>query len=644
MAERFNETVNIRQVSSNVGGVEASLSLANRLDSFRQKRLQEAEQAAIQRGVESAGQTELKKTDINGQQVTQAPQKKEKSLIGSIEVAAHNKTLQAAYMASLDSDNRNAINQIYAENTDNLQAFNDAAEGYAAGVLGSVDPAARQAVTIDLQDRISSARNKVQIASVAKAQEAAMAEIKANADEAGREAARHARNGDSIEAGEELLRFNASIDALNLPVDQANKRKREARVEMEENFIKNDFDKVVGEKGLDAAFDKLADMEGNVPKGWEPDEWERVVRSQQADLNRLLTQQEKKAREMVKVAVQAEEFNAIEKRIAGDNSQIINPKTLDKYYQQQIEPIVRDMSIEQRQATQAQLIDQTKIIPTTIKRQLTNAANSDDPILLEEAAKLIDRIDDVRGLVDQVPANERAYITRVTDLMQNLDPQEAVEIARRATDPTDKDRIELVNDELKGIKNKRGFYIEKANDAFDVGVAGFFGFSPDIDEVSGAQMGKEYGAIYEAQRLAGSTDEQAEEIAKKKIQRTWGVSTVTGRENIIKYPPEDYYAVEGETDWIGDQLIKDVKKDTAGLDIKREDIFLTPNDRTAREASVGEPSYMVRVLIDGSFVPFGQWKPSREEEEKRLSSMNVTEALNRRKESLSKRMTKRGKR
>ena len=72
MAERFNETVNIRQVSSNVGGVEASLSLANRLDSFRQKRLQEAEQAAIQRGVESAGQTELKKTDINGQQVTQA--------------------------------------------------------------------------------------------------------------------------------------------------------------------------------------------------------------------------------------------------------------------------------------------------------------------------------------------------------------------------------------------------------------------------------------------------------------------------------------------------------------------------------------------------------------------------------------------
>ncbi len=241
-------------------------------------------------------------------------------------MAAHNKTLQAAYMASLDSDNRNAINQIYAENTDNLQAFNDAAEGYAAGVLGSVDPAARQAVTIDLQDRIASARNKVQIASVAKAQETAMAEIKANADEAGREAARHARNGDSIEAGEELLRFNASIDALNLPVDQANKRKREARVEMEENFIKNDFDKVVGEKGLDAAFDKLADMEGNVPKGWEPDEWERVVRSQQADLNRLLTQQEKKAREMAKIAVQAEEFNAIEKRIAGDNSQIITLK------------------------------------------------------------------------------------------------------------------------------------------------------------------------------------------------------------------------------------------------------------------------------------------------------------------------------
>jgi len=71
-----------------------------------------------------------------------------------------------------------------------------------------------------------------------------------------------------------------------------------------------------------------------------------------------------------------------------------------------------------------------------------------------------------------------------------------------------------------------------------------------------------------------------------------------GRTKAIKYPPEDYYSVNGSVDYIGRDLFTSISDATIGLpDFKKEDIILISDQTTARESTVGRPSYM--VMIDG---------------------------------------------
>lgn len=293
MAERFNETFNIRQVSSNVGGVEASLSLANRLDSFRQKRLQEAEQAAIQRGVESAGQTELKKTDINGQQVTQAPQKKEKSFIGSIEVAAHNKALQEAYMASLDSDNRNAVAAISVEYNDDITGFNDAIEGYRAGVLKTVDPAARQITQIQLDDKIGSLRSRIQQNTLLKEREENDETLRFAAQRAADDALNLANEGNTLEAAESLLvafhHIDARVESGLLNKAAGAEQKRALEVEATVENIRYTLKDSIERKGVLGAVDLINAAEDKKLSGFTVKEKDDLIGIMRADLSQHLT-------------------------------------------------------------------------------------------------------------------------------------------------------------------------------------------------------------------------------------------------------------------------------------------------------------------------------------------------------------------
>jgi len=307
MATRFQETVNIRQVDSSSGGVGAALALSDRLESFKQQTLRTAQEQAAQRGLESAGETELTKADVGGQQVTQAPTKKETNIfgIGDIEIKAHNKSMQAAYLASLDSDNRNAVADIAANNAENIAGFNDAINGYRAGVLEGVDPSVRQAIQIDLDDRIESARGKIYRAGIKRDIQQNKETVNANAIEAADSAFRHARNGDQLEAGEELVKSFESIDALDLPADKKQIRKTEIRREFEENGLKHKLDTVIEKEGLDQAFAEVETMSEEVPKGWTPDEWERFIDGERADINRERSRQKAGRAEINSQAKQA---------------------------------------------------------------------------------------------------------------------------------------------------------------------------------------------------------------------------------------------------------------------------------------------------------------------------------------------------
>ena len=126
MAKRFEETVNIRQVSTDTGFAAASNSLLNRLNQFGSQATGVARQAAVEKGIEEARQVELRKKDG----LTQAPEKREVSfgeriLSGNITQDAYNKTLSTAYLASIGNDVRERVRGIESENPDNIVSFNE---------------------------------------------------------------------------------------------------------------------------------------------------------------------------------------------------------------------------------------------------------------------------------------------------------------------------------------------------------------------------------------------------------------------------------------------------------------------------------------------------------------------------------------
>lgn len=291
MATRFNETVNIRQVDSRSGGVEAALSLSDRLESFKQQSLRVLQEQAVQRGIESAGQTELTKAEVGGQQVTQAPTEKKENIfgVGEIETQAHNKSLRAAYLASLDSDNRNAVANIAAENEENITGFNDAIAAYRAGVLEGVDPSVRQAVQIDLDDKIESVRGKVHRATIAKQRKDNDETLVLGTERSVQDALVLASEGDALGSAESLLSAFKTIDARVesglLHPDAAREQKRSIEIEATVENIRFTLKDRIERKGVLGGVDLINMAEDKKLAGFTVQEKDSLIDVMRADLN-----------------------------------------------------------------------------------------------------------------------------------------------------------------------------------------------------------------------------------------------------------------------------------------------------------------------------------------------------------------------
>lgn len=622
---RFTETVNIGQAP--VIQTDTS-ALTNRLDAFANSQIQQHAQkvaatsfaegrAALEEGV--------------------APQFKEERFFGSVGSKAYNEGLRASYVSSIDRDNRQEIARIVAENPSDLSTFNDTVESYRKATLASVDPTARQVVSDSMDSLISANRIRVQTSEIEKNHRQSDIETSLHIETATSDALAFARNGDDISAGESALAafatIDARVDAEFITGDEAAVQKREIEKGLIEEGLAGGLIRVFDDESPKAAYDALDDLSDKVPKGFSPDEWNSFIAKSQSELNRKLARQERNLKASAKEFKKELEFGFIEQRLAGDDSQIIDPKMADQYYIERVQPNLEGMSLEQKQASQAEYMDRLKVIPNTIKRQITNFANSNDPDLLQEGAMLIDRIDDIPGVVNQIPNTEQAYLQNVTNLLQNMEPSEAVDLARRSTDPKDTARIDVAKQVIKEMKkDEPGLFAEKSSDAF----SSIFAFDPLIDDVSGAQMAKEYGNMWENFVTAGMSPSDAFDKTDKMIKRNWGETEALGVKRVMKYPPEQYYAIENDTSWIKDQLLVDMQDQVAG--IKVDEFLLMSNKETARTASTGHPTYAVKGLIDGSFVNLGQWVPDKAAEIERLKAQNVREALEERKKKIQKRI------
>jgi hypothetical protein len=672
MAERFTETVQLGVQNLRSGAAEGLMSLSNKFSQISQQRFSEADRQVAEAQTRK-GQAAFKKGE--------KPEFKERGFFAGTSTKAFNAGLRDSYLADLANDARESLNKIELENPADVQSYDAAAQAYANGVIKEADPVSLPVVQKSLEKSISMGRTRVQENGFR--QQAAEAKIASDRAWSGfsEDAARHARNGD-VEAARDALGTaeqitQGQVESGQISREVGEKRIRSIKQEVQEQDIKRTIGEIVKDDGIESALTQVDDISKSVPKGWTPDEWDSFIASSRADLLQARTSAEKAASELsidqsreisdlkirsrtglgdagadVKeadrmfkagmisgnerasivtnlingqkdISKKAADFQAVTDRRNGDASIVLNQKAIDDYYSEALKPQLSEDPLH-REMQQAQYVKQMKSMPAGLKLEMSNFLRSGDPELVKGAATLLDRIDDIPGVISGFSSNEKAFASQVVDLMANLEPEEAVRLATELTDPTNQPAIDAREKSIK-VDKLQNDYQSIIEDEFNP-------FGPfegtQVSEISVGQMTNEYKTSFESYFKAGMNQKAAKTKALQDIRRNWKKTAVTGK--VMKYAPDDYYQVNGSVDYIKKQLVKDVNEkfifeESVGID----NIELQSTEETASTAAQGKPQYRVIISDDEGIRPlFGfPWMPDMEKETKRIKGKNQSELI-----------------
>lgn len=282
-------------------------------------------------------------------------------------------------------------------------------------------------------------------------------------------------------------------------------------------------------------------------------------------------------------------------RLSGDDSILMNKQDVDSFYKRKLADDIETLDPATANVANAQFISQTRSVPTQVKNQITSNILSGDPELIKQSADLVDRIDEIPGMVDLVvDASQRSFIDHVVALSDSLEPEQAIKLARELTDPRDSARIEAREQTIKTEKLRED-YRDDVDDAFSQ----FFG-NDLTDNVNLQEVTREYSVLFESFFKAGMDESAAKEKSIELLQRNWKDSDF----GFMKHPPETYYNVSGDTDYIKSQLVSDLKAGIVGLEINQDNVFLLSDETTDRQAGQGQPSYRIMVQGEGGELQF----------------------------------------
>jgi len=308
---------------------------------------------------------------------------------------------------------------------------------------------------------------------------------------------------------------------------------------------------------------------------------------------------------------QAESFSDVSKRLGGDQSVILDKGSVDKFYQDIYANIP-----ELDNVTKAYFVEQTRMVPSAMKNELRQFIMSDDIELVLQASDLADRIEETPGVMDNVfSPTEKAFANQVKMLSSNMEPERAIKTAKELTDPNNRDRVAAREQEIK----KGKFHKEDSeyiSDNFESGFLGkigraIVGLEPvTLSPVNKDRILNEFRSTRDAIYMAGYSDkDDTDQKALKEISRNYGEFDFGGRNYFMKYPMDLYYQSQEGTSYIAGQAVMEASQ-LMGEDVTADQIYFDWDDTTAREASSGEPSYLMMVIDNGVPVYLGQrWRP-----------------------------------
>ena len=606
VAERFGQRVNIQPVATGTGAAQATLNLADRLEQFKTQAIGTAEESAIKRGQEQAAKVELKKWKEG---ITERPEFKEVGIFGRVEALAHNKSLRAAYVSSVNSDIQLGVERIKNEHPDDVIAFNEKVEGLRKGIVQGVDPSVRQAAITALDNRIGLARIAVQKNTIEKQNRIAEDTIKSAADILFSDATRASRNGEREQSALSIIDYFQNIDeqveAGFLTVPEGEAKKREIEKEASEQNFRRELD-LLADSDPKSALDRLEELNAKVPKGWEPEEWQAFIASAQTELNRKQSRNkqltEKASKEILKAESTARGKQFADPAIPADPKDKQDRADVNNYYEEVSSEWV-DLPPAQQVGNINSFIKDTGIIPDKVISGVNSVMRSgtDDQVIAFSSM-----VEDLRkepraaNILRDLPDESRALSKQVFDSIgSGIDPASAIAIARKSTYGQTESEKEAIRLTTIGKQQELTTFLEDMVDKeFDpvpgLNIFGFFE-EPDITPAFQADFNV---AFKKFMVLTSGDTEQAKSLAFDSIKKVWGSTEVGGPRRLMKYSPEVFYGVQGvDDDWITDQWKSDLKSEK----INPKKATIVVNQKTVNTKF---PDWYVMTLDDdGTAVP-----------------------------------------
>lgn len=288
-------------------------------------------------------------------------------------------------------------------------------------------------------------------------------------------------------------------------------------------------------------------------------------------------------------------------------------KDYNAYYKQVVQPTLADMTPDQRNTRITSLVAQTKVIPDDLKGDIKITARSMNADQVSQAADLVDRIRQKNpNLIQDFDQKDLARIDLVNQkIASGIVPSEAFKQTDEILDPNNSALIEARTKYL--AKKSTGMMatnyqgMAMSNFTHNFAVRMLPGNSMSVEDTDSTfakntvgQLTADYKNAYDNQfKLTGDTT-SAEKYANTVVSGTYGVSTINGRNQLMRFAPEKYFAIDGQNnDWMQKQLADAVKENagpdkilqSADTDMSKR-IILTPDPAvTSRTAKDGRPLY-----------------------------------------------------
>jgi len=270
-----------------------------------------------------------------------------------------------------------------------------------------------------------------------------------------------------------------------------------------------------------------------------------------------------------------------------------NQAAADHYFDRQVAPgfnINNGDSLNQV----AEITTKSGMLPTQIKTMLTAGATSRDPAVVVPMAKMYGQIfDNNPAAATGVDKGAMAFYSKVYAYDRAGVPAEkAVDMAYNQVYQQDERLKQMISQQVRDkdyIKARSTAAQDNINSLSPSWTS--FG-APSISAAGQANQlyQRDYQTIYDANfAQTGGDADQAKAMTNAMIKKVWAVSTINGKEEVMKYAPEAVYGVtNGSGNWIQGQWEEEkraLKGASFGGARDDTDLVLVPDAVTPRDQS-----------------------------------------------------------